>query len=316
MTGVLQSSGDRVAAGVSPCDAFLAAWLGAPDEAERARIAEQLEVIAAQIGAAPEQAATRAAFWLELARCVPEGTSDDGVAAALAAVQVGDLFVAFASRRGDTVALARFEREYIAALDGVIARVDRSEGFVDEVKQRVRLKLLVADDGEPPRLAHYTGRGALQAWLRVVAVREALSLVRAQRRGAVVADDELLALEAADSGPETSLLKQRWRAEFVAAFQAALGEIEPAERNLLRLHYLHGLSIDELGKLLGIHRSSAARRIVRTRENLLAATRRSLLLRVAVGRQEFDQLMALVASRLDLSIERFLAERDTHGATP
>lgn len=310
------SPGDRTAPSGSPREAFLSAWLGAPDEAEQERIAAQLANIATQLGAAPEQAATRAEFWVELARCIPEGTDDAEVASALAAVHVGDLFVAFGSRRGDVATLARFEREYVAALDGAIARIDRSEGFVDEVKQRVRLKLLVADDGEPARLAHYTGRGALQAWLRVVAVREALSLLRTQRRGAVVADDELLALEAADSGPETSLLKQRWRAEFVAAFQGALGEIEPAERNLLRLHYLHGLSIDELGKLLGIHRSSAARRIVRTRESLLAATRRSLLLRVSVGRQEFDQLMALVASRLDLSIERFLAERDTHGAAP
>jgi len=58
--------------------------------------------------------------------------------------------------------------------------------------------------------------------------------------------------------------------------------------------------------LLDVHRSSAARRIVKCRENLLAATRRALFARVAVGRAEFDQLMALVASRWDLSIERFL----------
>jgi RNA polymerase sigma-70 factor (ECF subfamily) len=302
----------------TPSQAFLAAWLGDPDEAQRGQLASRLDELARAIAeawpAGVPAAVPLAGFFAELARCLPEGTADADLDRALAAVHAVDLYLAFACRRGDAGALARFERECVAPLDPVIARVDGTRTFVDEVKQRVRLKLLVSDDGEPPRLAHYAGRGPLRAWLRVVVVREALTLVRAQRRAPALDDDEVLALEAADSGPELGLLKQHWHGEFVAAFQCALGELEASERNLLRLHYLHGLSIDELGKLLGVHRSSAARRIVRTREALLAATRRALLAKMAVGRQDFDQLMALVASRLDLSIERFLAARDTQGA--
>ncbi|MEM9463243.1 MAG: sigma-70 family RNA polymerase sigma factor [Myxococcota bacterium] len=195
-------------------------------------------------------------------------------------------------------------------LGPVVGRVDSDPAFVDEIKQRLRTKLLVSDGADPPKIAHYTGQGELNTWVRVVAVREALSSVRAERRRALAGDEQLLAIEASATGPELLVLKQQYRAQFAEAFTRALAGLEPAQRNLLRLHYLHGLSIDELGGLLKIHRSSAARRIAKTRRTLLADTRRQLQAQLAMGRQDFDQLMGLIASRLDLSIERFLALRD------
>ncbi|MCA9710144.1 MAG: hypothetical protein KDK70_30170, partial [Myxococcales bacterium] len=126
--------------------------------------------------------------------------------------------------------------------------------------------------------------------------------------------EQLLAIEASATGPELLALKHQYRERFAEAFAAALGELGPAQRNLLRLHYLHGLSIDELGALLKVHRSSAARRIAKARQELLSDTRRRLAMGPAMGRQDFEELMGLIASRLDLSIERFLAERDGPGS--
>lgn len=298
-------------------DAFLAAWLGSPGAAQRPALAQALEAIATAVAAAwPSTPPHLAGFWAELARCVPEGIDDDGVAAALSRMHAVELHLAFACRQGHPGALGRFDREYVATLGAAIGRVDASPAFVEEIKQRLRTKLLVAEDSGPPKLAHYTGQGELATWIRVVAVREALSSVRAERRRALASDDELFALEASATGPELGALKQQYRTQFAAAFSAALAELDPAERNLLRLHYLHGLSIDELGGLLRIHRSSAARRIVKTRETLLAGTRRTLQLQLALGRREFDQLMGLVASRLDLSIERFLAAKGDEPKAP
>jgi RNA polymerase sigma-70 factor (ECF subfamily) len=291
--------------------AFLAAWLGSPSPAQCRALGEALDGIARALDQAwPAGPPHLATFWAELARCVPEGVGDDELPAALGRLHAVELHLAFACRQGHAGALARFEREHVAALGPAVGRVDSSPAFVDEIKQRLRTKLLVADESGPPKLAHYTGQGELWTWVRVVAVREALSSVRSERRQALAADDELLALEASATGPELGALKQQYREQFAEAFAAALGELEPAQRNLLRLHYLHGLSIDELGGLLRIHRSSAARRIVKTRETLLTGTRRSLQARLSLGRRDFEQLMGLVASRLDLSIERFLGERD------
>lgn len=291
----------------TPSDGFFAAWLGEPSPEGRAAIDARLEEIRAALAAAwPEGPPREAGYWAELARCIPDDVDGAALADALGRVSAVELHLAFCCRHGDASALARFERGYMAAQANAIARIDANPAFVDEVLQRVRMKLLIADGGDPPKLAHYTGKGPLHTWLRVVAVREALTLLASQRRGVEVSDDELLALDAGHTGPEAGLLKQQYRAEFRAALEEALAGLEPAERNVLRLHYLHGLTIDELGRLLDVHRSSAARRIVKSRENLLAATRRALFARVAIGRAEFDQLMTLVASRWDLSIERFL----------
>lgn len=296
-------------------DAFLAAWLGEPSRDEHAAVAEALDRIAGALREAwPDGVPHAAGFWAELARCVPEGVSDAELAEALGRVHAVELHLAFACRRGHAGALARLEREHVAALGPVVGRVDSSSAFVDEVKQRVRTKLLVSEGDEPPKIAHYTGQGPLLTWLRVVAVREALSSVRSERRRALASDDELLALEASATGPELLALRQQYREQLSTAFTDALGELEPAQRNLLRLHYLHGLSIDELGGLLHVHRSSAARRIARARQLLVAGTQRSLQERLAIERQDLEQLMGLVASRLDLSIERFLAGDHSLGA--
>lgn len=308
--------GDGPAAAESASAAFFAAWLGSPSPAQHVALGEVLAGIAAALGRAwPAGPPHLEGFWAELARCVPEGVRDDDLADALSRIHAVELHLAYACRLGHSLALARFEREHVTAVGPAVGRVDSSPAFIDEIKQRLRTKLLVADDGGLPKLAHYTGQGELHTWIRVVAVREALSSLRSERRRAVTPDDELLALEASATGPELGVLKQQYREQFAEAFSAALGELEPAQRNLLRLHYLHGLSIDELGGLLRIHRSSAARRIVKTRESLLAGTRRTLQLRLSLGRQELEQLMGLVASRLDLSIERFLGERAGEAAT-
>ena len=299
------------AAPAAPSEAFLAAWLGEPSPELGMRIAGALEHIDGELCRAWSDPPHRVAFWAELARCVPPEATGDRLVEVLERMHAVELHLAFACRLGHAGALTRFEREHMASLDQAIARVDPAGGFVDEIKQRLRTKLFVADGGDLPKIAHYTGQGSLGTWLRVVAVREALSSVRAERRRALASDDDLLAIEASATGPELGALKQQYRAEFARAFEVALDQLEPAQRNLLRLHYLHGLSIDELGRLLAIHRSSAARRIVKAREQLLASTRRELQARLAIGRRDFDQLMGLVASRLDLSIERFLVRDES-----
>ncbi len=295
----------------TPLESFAAAWLGEPRPDRIEGVAEALETIDAALRADwPRGAPYLDEFWAELSRCLPEALAPGELLVALERLHARELHLAFACRRGHAEALARFDRDHIAGIQVAVGRVDSSPAFTDEIKQRVRAKLLVSDGHSPPKIAHYTGQGDLSTWVRVVAVREALSSVRSDRRKALTSDEALLAIEASATGPELGALKQQYRERFSAAFEAALGELQPAQRNLLRLHYLHGLSIDELGRLLGVHRSSAARRIAKTRQDLLSLTRRRLQAELAMGRQDFEQLMGLIASRLDLSIERFLGERD------
>lgn len=280
-----------------------------PDEAsptQRQDAAAKLRAVAEAIDAEwADPVITWEAFVDELATRWADH-DPDGVLAELDRLHGPQLYLALACRRGVTEAIRRFERLAIEPLGPAIARVDADPAFVDEVKQRVRTKLLVSlEDG---KLSHYAGQGPLATWVRVVAVREAISLRRGPAR--TVSDDALAQMHHDATGPELGIVKAEYREQFARAFRSALSDLKPDERNLLRLHYLHGLGVDALAPLLKVHRSNAARRIAKVRRTLLSQTRRQLQIELAIGRAEFDQLMETIASRLDLSIERFM------GSTP
>ena len=69
---------------------------------------------------------------------------------------------------------------------GLLAPVSRQFAGIlglDELKQRVRDRLLVSEDGGLPRLATFTGLTSLERWVRIMGVRLALDAGRsAQRR--------------------------------------------------------------------------------------------------------------------------------------
>jgi RNA polymerase sigma-70 factor (ECF subfamily) len=67
-----------------------------------------------------------------------------------------------------------------------------------------------------------------------------------------------------------------------------------------------GLSIDALGEIYGVHRATAARWIAKIREDLLARTREAFSARAKVGRAEFESLLRLARSQLDVSLRRVL----------
>jgi RNA polymerase sigma-70 factor (ECF subfamily) len=237
---------------------------------------------------------------------------DADVPAALTRLHAVDLLLAGACLAGDSAALASFDAEAIEPIDRVLGHMRLPSATVDEVKQLVRTKLLVPDGQRAPRLGEYSGRGDLRSWVGVIATREALSLLRRGAKTPVPVEDVLVAAASPITGPELAFLKEHYRGEFRTAFVEALGELEPRDRNVLRHHYVHGLTIDEIGTMYGIHRSNAARRIAKAREQLLTGTRRRLVLGLKVDRREFESIMRLIESRIDVSIQRMLGPDESH----
>src|SRR5260221_7125848 len=82
-----------------------------------------------------------------------------------------DLYLACACAEGAAGALAEFEKEHLSQVPSYVARIGRDPTFVQEVCSRLRERLLVAQGKRPPRIAEYSGRGALSSWLRIAAVR-------------------------------------------------------------------------------------------------------------------------------------------------
>ncbi len=270
-----------------------------PDDELLQRLTPALEEVRA---AWPELELQPAPFAAHLARYAPAGR--------LEGLHVADLYLAWACARREPAALLALER----LLQHVVALAVRG-GVAppDEVRQVLLEKLLMGTaEREQPRILDYGGHAPLERWLRVAALRTALNLREAARAGVPLAAGEGRLPERAGPDAELAFLKQHSAREFREAFDAALGALEVEQRNVLRLHFLDGLSIDQLGRTYGVHRATAARWVVRGRQALLEETRTRLRERWRMSEPELDSVLRQVRSQLDVTL-RWLREPPTGG---
>jgi RNA polymerase sigma-70 factor (ECF subfamily) len=237
---------------------------------------------------------------------------------ALEGLHAADMWLAAACTRRATGSANAFESRFMPQLDGVLSRAGAE--LRDELRQRVREKLLVGavgDEAREPRIAEYAGRGPLAGWLKVVASRMTLDLLRAREPAGRRAtdDDELLALPASGADPEMAHLRDRYREEFRTAMHEAAAALGARPRNVLRLHYIDGLTMEEIAAVHRVHRLTVVRWVTDAREALASTTRRVLLQRFGIGKKELDSILALMQSQFDLSI-RALLRTATADETP
>ena len=208
-----------------------------------------------------------------------------------------DLFLACACTTRVPAALAAFDATYAPQLPTYLARLRLTREQIDEVGQALRERLFV---GDAPKIADYGGKGPLGAWLRVIAVRVAID----RQRAAAPPMRELAhdGLVAAATSPELELLRARYRDHFRGAFAAALAARSSEQRTLLRLHYLDGVSMDELGRMFGVNRSTIFRRLQSCQQALLDDLRDRLREELGVSTEELHSLAAALRSDLELSL--------------
>lgn len=211
-----------------------------------------------------------------------------------------------AAARGDANAIAEFENAHAAVITAVCRRFAGRGQSEDDLRQILRAKLFV---GDAPAIAQYRPPGSLDSWLRVLATRLFIDLGRRKDRAREEPDDEaaLHAIAPVDVGLE--LVKAEYREAVLAALREAARGLEPGDRHLLRQHLVAGLSIDQLGAALGIHRASAARRVAKARDLLARRTRELVAERLQLTEHELAEIVGLVVSKLDVSIRTLLASR-------
>lgn len=221
-----------------------------------------------------------------------------------------EVYLACACGRGQPTALAYLDKHFLSAIPACVAHMKLSAATVDEVTQLVREKLLVARDGGAPKIAAYAGRGKLRGLVQLVSVRTAISLLRKTKRHVSGGDDELLAVPAPHDDPELDYLKKRYRRVFREAFHDSVGDLTDRQRNLMRLHLLGGVTLDALATMYAVHRATVTRWLAKARQTLFSGTKRRMRRRLDVGDDEFESVMRLIESRLDVSVQRLFATRD------
>lgn len=224
----------------------------------------------------------------------------------LRTVQAPDLYLCSACAGGNAAALSIFDTKLLPQVVQAIASINPEPSFVAEVQQQVRRKLLVVENSRS-RISEYAGFGPLLHWLRAVAVRTALNLRRSQGRQDIpVPDESLLNLPQNVGDLELDYLKTRYRKDFTQAFQHALSLLTSEERNVLRLHFVEGLTLSQIGTAYQADKSTISRWIAKARKSLLEQTREELSKKFRLDSRELDSLMYLVQSQLDVSISSLL----------
>jgi RNA polymerase sigma-70 factor (ECF subfamily) len=231
----------------------------------------------------------------------------DDVDSGLRNLSLAELYLACACGRADPLALEFFEARYLPGVGAALSRLRLGAAAVDELKQRLRRSLFVAEDGRRARIALYSGRGALAAWLRVTVVRSAFKETQRQPTELPLVEERLTP---PDADAELRHLKRHYRPLFRDAFTEALSSLDRRDRRLLHQYYVDGLTIEQMGAAHGAHRMTVGRWLDAVRQRLLDQTRRGLMRRVRVSQAECDSIIRMVHSRLDLTFRSLVRSAD------
>lgn len=219
----------------------------------------------------------------------------------LCSVRADDLFLATACAERAPNAIDTFDRQLLSAVPAILARAGFRDIQPDEIRQRVRERLFVA-----AKIEDYSGRGSLASWIQVVTLRIAIDAMREQAAHPVAEpkpDDDL---RVAGTDPELSLIKERYREPFKQALRASLAEISDEQRNVLKLHFVDGVTLEKLAALFHVHRATIVRRIAQARDAVFDGVRARLQAELGIGRDEFEELLTLLRSRLELSLSELM----------
>jgi RNA polymerase sigma-70 factor (ECF subfamily) len=243
----------------------------------------------------------------QLVTFIGERIAGADLVAALAAAPAADLAIAAACAAQEPTAHAAFDA-LLTEVDIAGASTGALKDQVEEVKQVLRLQLLVAKDDKPAGIAGYRGRGPLRGWVRITATRE-LIRHKKKRTREVSFSQSLEKYLTSGVDPALEQLKAEYRTEFALALNEAIEDLTPEDRTLLRQAIVDDMSIDAIGAAFGVHRATAARWLTRAKGALVSATHRRLAARLKLPVEQIESVIRLVQSRLDASVIRYLRER-------
>jgi RNA polymerase sigma-70 factor (ECF subfamily) len=242
-------------------------------------------------------------FLAFLGRCLPSNPGAD-----LSSLRAGDLYLVCAYTLGIPEAGRALETSHMTRVRAALERISTPAAMIADIQQQIRQMLAQSGALEQSR-AGYSGRGQLATWLAVSAVRLANRQRPRKNRELPLEEPEAALLVAPGDDPEMIHLRDTYEQVFRAAFKEALSSLSSRERNLLRCHFVEGLSIDQIGDLYGVHRATAARWINRAREALSQRTRDLLAERLSLSQEGFRRMLSLIDSHISVNLADPLDQR-------
>jgi RNA polymerase sigma-70 factor (ECF subfamily) len=223
-------------------------------------------------------------------------------------LRTSDLYLACACAQRSSVAMSLFQTHFLGDLQKALARLRPTRTFVEDVRQALIQKLFVPDCDGHLKISDYSGRAALRTWIRTVALRTALNVRRKARQH--ISEEVVGLLEAAIpfEDAELEFLRSQHCDEFQAAIGAAVRKLSSRDRNLLRMHHLGGMTLEQLATIYRAHRVSVARWLAASRAAILEETQQALSEKLKLSRSELLSLQRAMRSQWNVSLARLLSD--------
>jgi RNA polymerase sigma-70 factor (ECF subfamily) len=250
----------------------------------------------------PDIAVEALAFMRYLGERLPR---DSDWKAALTTVSLTDLYLACGCALGDPVSVAALDTHFIRRIAlapfGSVPKVHDAQ----ELAQRLRIRVLVGDTEQPPRIASYTGRGPLNAWLRVAAARLAVDLHRAEASPA----PPNWAMLTGPIDQELLYLKQTHADLFGAALDEALRGLGKRTRTVLRLHFLEGVPVVQIATSYNVSARSVQRWIVTAQTEVIDQMRSTLGTSLELTGSQLESLIGQMQTELMIALRQFFSDK-------
>jgi RNA polymerase sigma-70 factor (ECF subfamily) len=250
-----------------------------------------------------------------MAARLPESARDLPLEKVLQQVLHDDLYLACACSERVPLAFETFDREYMAKLSPLLSRRFAPD-VIDEILQNVRDRFLVGPPDGRPDISLYEGRGRLRQMLLVAAFRAGSD--RVGHGGHVIDLEEIVDhVFAPGLDPELEALKRNSREVLGSCVRDALATLSPKDRSLVRLHFLDGVPMVDIGRLFGVSQPTISRWVQTIRKKVRNELERLLRERHHIGSKEIKSFLATLGSRLDLPIsEIFRSDADDGDENP
>jgi RNA polymerase sigma-70 factor (ECF subfamily) len=212
-----------------------------------------------------------------------------------------DLYLAAACAAGDRAAIRHFDTMFVSTVDGRVARFGLSADKMDDLRQKIRTKLLM---GPSPGIGGYRGRAPLGAWVHVTAVRVAVDLASPGYAPSLNVD--LMELVAPEQNPEIETARRLYEERFRMALEEIFQELPTREKTILRLHVVDGLNIDAIGAIYRVHRATAARWLVGIRAKVYDRLKKDFAMRWKASSSDLRSLVSLLRDHIHITATRVL----------
>ena len=235
----------------------------------------------------------------------------------VAGLHVKDLYLAVACAHNSERAWRLFITIYQKHIVDLSYFLSPNPGAARELADNVLVDLFLPDRVGNSRIASYAGRSSLATWLRVIVTHRAIN--ERDSKHNMLEHIECIP-EIADAHSlkriEAELRADRYEHIIKDCFEHACQSLTDNERLVLLLRYEQELQLSQIGRLLGIHTSTVARRLGQVQRKLRGEVMSVFACKYSFDQAAIEECLVDISENPSHSILALIKQNQREGRAP